>query len=268
MARGEIPRHNNGLINFAALGRFYPPNSVGVPFGVFSNGTWKNHHAYFKRDEWNKPHIAPEDRTPLEQLRIDFRKLRYNRLILLTLDEGDLHKKFGTVDPEALCQETVEDSLRDFDVVDLLRYAVAGLAISTKKLGRLSHIQSDLLEIDINERINFFTACRDEAISKLEEPKITPRDVVTSLIGRSAQALNDPFLYEVSIERMRLWQKLGKKPNFYPFDVLPLEEATTGAKALLRKAFAAEIGIVEIEDKTLLPKYDWSRHPVGAAAAA
>src|SRR3989344_6050031 len=249
MARGEIPRHNNGLINFAALGRFYPPNSVGVPFGVFSNGTWKNNHAYFKRDEWNKPHIAPEDRTPLEQLRIDFRK-------------------FGTVDPEALCQETVEDSLRDFDVVDLLRYAVAGLAISTKKLGRLSHIQSDLLEIDINERINFFTACRDEAISKLEEPKITPRDVVTSLIGRSAQALNDPFLYEVSIERMRLWQKLGKKPNFSPFDVLPLEEATTGAKALLRKAFAAEIGIVEIEDKTLLPKYDWSRHPVGAAAAA
>src|SRR3989344_1323357 len=268
MSRGGIPRHDNGLINFAKLARFYPPSNIGIPFGMRSDGVWKNHHAYFKYEDWSDPHITPEDRSPLQQLRIDFRSLRHNRLMLLNDDEEELHRKYATVDPEGLDRETIEASIRDFQTLDLLRHAAAGVITSTINLGHLSYLRSDLLEIDLNERLDFFTIRRDEAVQKLKDPEVTPDDVVASLIGRMAQARHYPFLYEVAIERMILRQRLGKKPNFYPFDSLSLEEAAAGAKSLLRRAFAEEIGIVEVEDKFLLPRYDWSRHPAATAAAA
>lgn len=268
MARGEIPRHDSGLIDFAALRRYYPPDNVGVPFGIFSDSTWKNHHGYFTFELWVPQGIAPENRTPLQQERIEFRSKRQNRLMLLNDDEEKLHAKHGPIDPESIPCETMQASQRDFLVLDELRYAVAGLLASTRDLGSHSYLNESLRQIDPQERIRFFTATRDRALEKLKTPEITPDDVITSLIGRTAQATNDPDLYEVSIERMRLWKKLGKKPNFYPFDVHNFYHSITGARSLLHSAFAAEIEVVRAEETSTQGKYDWDRHPTPATATA
>lgn len=268
MARGELPRHDNGLLNYGELKRYYPPNSVGIPFGIFSDMTWKNHHGYYTFELWVPDDVEPEDRTPLQQLRVDFRSQRQNRLMLLNKDEYTLHNKHRPIDPQSVPQESMEASMRDFSILDELRCATAGLLAATRDLGSYSCLNETLRQIDSAERVRFFEMARDEAIAKLEKPEITPPDVITSLIGRTAMLITDAFLYEVAIERMRPWQKLGRKPNFYPFDVHSFDNSITGSRTMLNKAFAAEVETIDVEDGSPKPKYDWSRHPVPASIAA
>src|SRR3990167_8206549 len=105
MSKGEIPRHDNGLISFDELASYYPPKRRIVPFGIFPDARWKNHHAYYLYPIWNEPHLDEEDR---DQLRINFRGKRYNWLMLLKDGEEQLHKDFDIVDPAALDEQAAE----------------------------------------------------------------------------------------------------------------------------------------------------------------
>ena len=236
MPKGEIPRYENGLINFDELARYFPPRRKIAPFGIFEDKEWKNHHAYYLRSLWTQPHLPKDQRN---QLRIDFRARRYNRLMLLHDDEQKIHNDFEEVDPDKIKTTATEASLRDFEVFDLLGAASLGINL-TKNPRRKYQTKTNITNpsvrtISRTDRLAFFVSKRDEALRRLETPEITPEGVVTSIILRYSEHLRDAYLGNVAKERM-------SGPNIaHPFDLPPHEKLQNEATGLLKQTFLPEI---------------------------
>ena len=235
MSKGKIPRHNNGLISFDELAPYYPPRRKKIPFGVFADARWKNHHAYYLYPVWNEPHLPEEER---DQLRIKFRGKRYNRLMLLKNDEEQLHKDFDIVDPAELDKYAAEASLRDFQIFNQLGLAALSLNI-IRHPRRAYSIDNGfstpgLAHIPREDSLGFFTHKRDEALVKLEKPEVTPESVVVSVIRRYSQYLADQHLAKVTDERM------NGHTVIHPFDLPTKQHLRDKAAEMLRSAFPAE----------------------------
>ncbi len=214
MAKQEIPRHNNGLIKFSELTSYFSQNSMKAPFGIFADTAWKNHHAYYRYKLWNRPDLPDEQR---DWLKINFRSSRYNRLMLPRQVEERIHKRFESVDPEALDPWAAEAALRDFQILDFLGAVSFGYNATKnpKKYhlnGQMVKIAPELTHVTQAERLALFASKREMFLERLRSPEVTAEDVISSIIARYSYSLRDPVLREVAHKRVN-----GNV--VYPFDL-------------------------------------------------
>ncbi len=238
----EIPRHDNGLINYSELVPYFPPRSTRVPFGIFPDTDWKSHHAYYLYNEWNQPQILPEERDDELNVRISFRSKRYNHLMLLKPKEEAMHRHWPTVDPQGLSLPTAEAALRDFETLNIM--GIASVAYNLAKNARRRYLEDQTpkllpgLDLTRAERMAFFAAKREEALEKLERPEVTPEDVISSIIMRYSQHLRDPYLREVAEDKF----PTPAGGEVYPFDLPGRQHLLDSASELLRQELPAEEG--------------------------
>ena len=233
----EIPRRDNGLIDYSELIPYFPPRSARVPFGILPGVEWKNHHAYYLYDEWNQPYLPKEER---DHTRIKFRGKRYNRLMLLPAGEEAIHRRWGTVDPQGLSLPTAEAALRDFEDFNMLGIASAAYNFARNARRRYFDGQMSKLTPELNltraERMAFFADKREEALDRIEKPEVTPRDVVSSVVMRYSQHLRDSYLREVAENRFP-----APDPSvIYPFDLPGRQHLLDKASELLRQEFPVD----------------------------
>ncbi len=233
----EIPRHANGLIDYSELVLYFPPRSTKVPFGILPSIHWKNHHAYYLYWEWNRPDLPDEEK---DQTRIKFRGKRYNRLMLLPPQEEAIHNRWRTVDPEGISVPAAEAALRDFEDFNMLGVASAAYNLAKDARRRYFDGQVPKLAPELNltraEQMAFFAAKRETSLDKIENPEVTPRDVVASIVMRYSEHLRDSYLREVAEDRF----PAPRTGVIYPFDLPGRQHLLDKASELLRQEFPTE----------------------------
>jgi hypothetical protein len=174
---------------------------------------WLNQHLYFHGSFYEQRGEKGWLRDPIL---LNFRKVPYNQLIMRRDQEARVHADMQEhIVPPPI--ESMKRTLQDFKYLDILGSAALGRRIvllpeSAQRLAG-SGFYKGFNGDDFEEALNFFDTEIERALQHLREPLVTSQRLLTGVIKRTSDWINNERLHREADHR------ISQDPIYYPMRI-------------------------------------------------
>jgi hypothetical protein len=210
--RPEFPTDENGLVDIDFYQDYLvdPPESVPIEIEDYQRDEWLNQHLYFHGSFYEQREEKGWKRDPILKT---FRVTPYNQLVMRRAQEARVHAEMQEhIVPPPI--ESMQQALEDFQHFDTLGAAALGRrmvllpesAWNLVGMGFYKGFKGD----DFAQALRFFDAEMERALQHLRNPQVISQRVITGVIKRTADLINNERLHREANRR------ISEDSTYYP----------------------------------------------------